>query len=465
MIDRPAWRARAAGALLGALVLGPWSVSRAERDQRPSLLLGGTAPPVSPDVALDPRLPTGASIPSAARPTSLSSVACGWLEPVCVHHDARVSPELARTYLVAFEQARARLVHALGLPAPLADMGLGSTPGLDLYLSESSPLDVSISPDPAIASDDRRSAFCVARPAAREIERQVTLCVGEAVLLGLDAAETPFIRRGIATYWWGLVGMPSARDLDAVDFAQANPQLCATARDRASPDASAGAALFFDYLDARLGAGQRGMLPAALLQISRAATAPGRLRFDNEPDVFDVLYRAFAASSETFEDFMLGFAVERAFVGSRDPGQRHPELAWLGDAGRVRFDWVLEASSLPRRVAPRRPLEPMGAAYIWLDLDRVTLNKQLAFRAEWETPGVFRWSLVSVDARGQPLRRFDLPLVKSASSAERMVGDVDGAVGVLIVGTNLGGIDLAHPFDPDHEPFEAHGFTVYVTEL
>jgi hypothetical protein len=400
-----------------------------------------------------------------ARPTSSSSVACGWREPVCVHHDARVSPALARAYLAAFEQARARLVHALGLPAPLADMGLGSTPGLDLYLLADASLDVSVAPDPPVASDDRRSAFCVARPAARELERQATLCVAEAVLLGLDAAETPFIRRGIATYWWSLVGMPSARDFDAVDFAQANPQLCLASRERGTPDASAGAALFFDYLDARLGTGQRGLLPAALLQISRGATPPGRLRFDNEPDVFDVLYRAFATSSQGFADFMLGFAVERAFVGSRDPGQRHAQLGWLGDAGRVRFDWVLQASSLPRRVAPRRPLEPMGAAYLWLDLDRVTLGKQLAFRAEWETPGVFRWSLVSVDARGQPLRRFDLPLVKSAHSAERTLDDVDGAVGVLIVGINLGGIDLAHPFDPDHEPFEAHGFTVYVTEL
>jgi hypothetical protein len=465
MIDRPAWGARAAGALLGALALGPWSASRADGDPRPSLLLGGTAPSVSAPTALDPRLPSGALIPSSARPSSSSLVVCGWREPVCVHHDHRVSPELARAYLAALEQARARLVHGLGLPPPLADMGLGSTPGLDLYLLEPASADVSVAPDPAVASDDRRSAFCVARPAAREMERQATLCVGEAVLLGLDAAETPFIRRGIATYWWSLVGMPTARDVDAADFAQANPQLCLAARDRASPDASAGAALFFDFLDARLGAGQPGLLPAALLQISRAATPPGRLRFDNEPDVFDVLYRAFAASRESFEDFMLGFAVERAFLGSRDPGERHPELGWLGDAGRVRFDWVLPASSLPRRVAPRRPLEPMGAAYLWLDLDRITLDAQLAFRAEWETPAVFRWSLVSVDARGQPLRRFDLPLVESASSAERLLGDVDGAVGVLIVGVNLGGIDLAHPFDPDHEPFEAHGFTVYLTEL
>jgi hypothetical protein len=33
------------------------------------------------------------------------------------------------------------------------------------------------------------------------------------------------------------------------------------------------------------------------------------------------------------------------------------------------------------------------------------------------------------------------------------------------VGTNLGGVDLAHPFDPDFEPFEPHGFTVYLAEL
>ena len=210
---------------------------------------------------------------------------------------------------------------------------------------------------------------------------------------------------------------------------------------------------------------QPGLLPVALAQLARVDTPPGQLRWQNEPDLVDVLRRAFDRSSLGFGDFMLGFAVERAFLGTRDNGSHHPELAGLGDAGRVRFDWVLAASSLPRRVAPRRPLEAFGCAYSWLDLDRITLGKTLAFRAEWEAPAAIRWALVAVDARGEVLRRFDLPYVQNATSAERTLDDLDGAVGVLIAGINLGGIDLAHPFDPDHEPSEPHGFTLYVTEL
>jgi hypothetical protein len=311
--------------------------------------------------------------------------------------------------------------------------------------------------------DDRTSGFCRARPSRGEARRQALTCVASAILLGLDAAETPFVRQAIASHVWHSYGAPSPLDLNAVDTLQANPQLGLAARD-VSPVGS-GAALLFDYLDTRFGAGAVGLLGPALVQLSRGITAPGAVRWNNEPDVFDVLRAALLGSDERLEDALLDFAVERAFLGARDDGGHTPQLAWLGNAGRVRFDWVLTASSLPRRVAPRRPLEPLGAAYTWLTLDRITLGKALAFRAEWEPPATFRWALLTLTEDGRVLRRFDLPYVQNASSSERSIVEYDGAKSVLIVGTNLGGIDLSHPFDPDHEPFEPHGFTLYVTEL
>jgi hypothetical protein len=443
------------------------STARAERLQhslpQPSLLLGGGAASAPTSVALDPSLPSGARVPVEARPGALLAVACGLHEPVCVHHDGRVSAALAQAYVRAMAQAWRHLVRALGLPAPLPDMALGPSPGLDLYLSAAEPLDVRVLPDAALGDETRRSAFCRARPSRGELQRQATLCVAEALLLGVDAGETPFLRRAIAAYLWSLVGAPTGRDLAAVDTLQANPQLSIAGREATRE--SDGALLFFEYIDARLGAAEPGSLPVALAQLSRSATPSGLPRYANEPDLIDVLRRAFSESSSGFEDFMLGFAVERAFVGARDDGRHHPTLAWLGDAGRVRFDWVLPASSLPRRVAPRRPLEALGCAYSWLELDRITLGKVLAFRAEWEAPASFRWALLTIDAGGRVLGRFDLPYVQNATSAERTLEDYDGALGVLIVGINLGGIDLAHPFDPDHEPSEPHGFTLYLTEL
>ena len=43
--------------------------------------------------------------------------------------------------------------------------------------------------------------------------------------------------------------------------------------------------------------------------------------------------------------------------------------------------------------------------------------------------------------------------------------NLDEARAVLIVGTNLEGIDLSHPFDPDVAPFEPHTATVYLVRL
>jgi hypothetical protein len=463
MFVRPIWRARAAAIATVALLFGAPSTSLAERDERPSLLLGGEAASAPASVAIDPRLPSGARVESGLRPASLPSLVCGLREPHCVHFDSHVSATLAHTYVRALEQASFDLVQGLGLPAPVRDVGRGPTPGLDLYLDSSALLDVRVVADTTGIDGARRSAFCRARPSRAEARRQALGCVGEALLLGVNAAETPFLRRALAEYLTGLIAPPTGRGLDAFDTAQANPQLSVAGRDAALE--SAGGALLFAAIDRRLGSAPSGLLPVALAQLARVDTPPGQLRWRNEPDLIDVLRRAFDRSSLAFEDFMLGFAVERAFLGTRDNGRHHPELAWLGDAGRVRFDWVLAASSLPRRVAPRRPLEAFGCAYTWLDLDRITLGKTLAFRAEWESPAAMRWALVAVDARGEVLRRFDLPYVQNATSAERTLDDLDGAVGVLIAGINLGGIDLAHPFDPDHEPSEPHGFTLYLTEL
>ena len=72
---------------------------------------------------------------------------------------------------------------------PLPDVGLGPTPGLDLYLDDGAALDVEVQPDPGTALDDRRSGFCRARPSRAELARQAVTCVGEAALLGVDAAE------------------------------------------------------------------------------------------------------------------------------------------------------------------------------------------------------------------------------------------------------------------------------------
>jgi hypothetical protein len=429
---------------------------------RPGVLLGGGDAPAKVDPTLDPLLPTGARMQEQPRPPKPALSYCGLREPVCVHAANGVSSELAQRYLDALEDARARFVGALGLPPPLND-AWGPTPGLDLYLLPDAPSAFVVVADARWLATDRTSGHCRARPVPDELRRQASLCVAEAILLGLDAAETPHLRRAIAAYLWNATGGTSNADWLAIDDWQSNPQLALAGREVA-PD-SAGAALFLRYLDRRLGANRLGNLPAALVQMSRTDTPAGHSQWNNEPDSIDVLRRAFADSPESFEDFLLNFAVARAFLGSRDNGHNDPILLWLGDAGRVRFDWNIKASSLPRNLAPRRAIEPFGSTYLWLELDRVTPGATLAFQANWEAPAVFRWTLVAVDALGNALKRYDLPYVQQATSAERTLVDHEGAAAYLIVGTSVAGVDLAHPFDPDHEPFEPHGYTVYLTEI
>lgn len=463
--------------LLAALsVAAPQLLAQVET---PSLLLGGGEASAKADPTLDPGLPTGSRVLIAQRPRGLAVSSCSSREPVCVHAERRLSSKLVDGYLQALEEARALLVGALGLPAPLADV-LGPSPGLDLYLATPDARtrdELQVLGDAPLPGSDRSAAFCRARPRREELRRQSMLCVAEALLLGLDAAETPFLRRAIAAYLWQTAGGRANADWLAIDRFQANPQLSFLGRERTRE--SEGAALFFHFLDRRLGSGRRGVLPAALVQMSRRVTASGpqpdagaastaqwpRGQWNNEPDSLDVLRRAFVERTQTFDDFLLDFAVWRAFLGSRDAGTNAPELLWLGDAGRVRFEWSLKASSLPRRVAPLRPIEPLGSTYLWLEMDRVTLGKTLAFQAEWELPAALRWTVVAIDASGRAVQRYDLPYVQNATSAERTIENQQDAAAFLIVGTSVGGVDLAHPIDPDHEPLEPHGFTVYLAEI
>jgi hypothetical protein len=41
---------------------------------------------------------------------------------------------------------------------------------------------------------------------------------------------------------------------------------------------------------------------------------------------------------------------------------------------------------------------------------------------------------------------------------------LDDAAAVLIVGVNVGDLNPTYAFDPDFEPFEPHGYTVYLAK-
>ncbi len=459
--ELPISKTFAAGAL-GVTLLSAVTASAAMPRREPPLILGGARPPTPKQILRDPRLPTGAAISSEPRPAAPLPV-CSALRPLCVHGLGNDDAG-ARSALSALEAAYDRLVSALGLPAPRPDRGAGGSDALDVYITTAlSELEVVVEPpDGAVFSE--ASAFCRLPVAAGAVlARWASLCVGEAIAAGLDASETPHLRRAFATWLWWATGEPTSLDLEAIDAIQANPQ--APIGDRERSPLSEGAALFFEYLESVRSASAPGQLSAALFSASVSNGRGLGLDYVNDPDLFDVLRHSLDEEPDRFAALMIDFSVARAFVGSRDDGLHLPLLGWAGSFGRVRYDWSIPFSSLPRRVLVSPPIDSSGSVLLYLDLDEVGFGAALGFHAEWERPVNFQWQLVKVAPDGSELGRIDVPFQQRAHEADARISNLEGASAILVVGTNLEGIDLSHPFDPDVAPFEPHGATVYLVRM
>src|SRR5262249_13306624 len=149
---------------------------------------------------------------------------------------------------------------------PRDDGGRGGSPGLDLYI-ESGMAPLSVHGEPVIgAARDTAAAFCVVGADEAAIARTATLCLGEAVALGLDASETPFARRALATNLWLRTGLPTSADAQAIDDAQAAPERASAARDDSR--FAEGGALLFEYLDAAKGKGLSDQAPLVTYALS-----------------------------------------------------------------------------------------------------------------------------------------------------------------------------------------------------
>ena len=79
------------------------------------------------------------------------------------------------------------------------------------------------------------------------------------------------------------------------------------------------------------------------------------------------------------------------------------------------------------------------------------------FRASCETPVSYVWSVTRLGAGDAALSTVPITFQERNPDASGRVLPVEGLEALLVVGTNLGGVALTHPFDPDHEPHEAHG--------
>ncbi len=449
-----------AGALLSS------SEARGQNAQREApLLLGGPLERDESAAPIDAALPKGAIRWHQSRPVSPDEARrCSHKRPVCVHGGP---PELRAQSLLALETAYDRVVYGARLPAPQPDDGAGGGDELDWYLAagrasadtpwaDTAPPDagqpeVLVTPLPS-RGFDRAAAYCVGQGA--DLERAATLCVGEASAAARAPALGPAQRRAYASHLGWTVRVPTAEDEEAIFRTQHAPERGVLGR--RLDELSSGDGLFFEYLD-RLGELRApAVTSTSALSLAATRTDAGSLRWHAEPDIADVVRSTFSYQRERVARFWDEFASARFLVAR--PGSW---LSWPGDSASVRRAWTIKSSSLPRNLVLPRPLSPTGSAYVVVEMDHA--RSLVAFRATCEGPVAWVWSALRFDAQGHELARVHIPFQERKSVTEQRISQLDDTRLLVLVGTNLGGVDLAHPFDPDHEPSEPHGCTVYLT--
>ncbi|MGE0326398.1 MAG: hypothetical protein AB7S68_28980 [Polyangiaceae bacterium] len=450
----------------GIMGLGKPVIADEQPGRVPGALFGGRIgpPPPKAPVQWDPWLPTGRPRIEAPRP-ALAGRSCSSRRPVCVHYLPGSDPRGVSAALDALVGAWERLVDVQELPTPLGDQALGGDPRADWYLQGDARLEV-LADAPTYGMRDQASGYCQSPlPRGAERDRWAVQCLTELSALRLDASESAFTRRAVSTQVWWTIGYPTDMDASAIDDAQRNPQL-ALGGSELSESAEGGSALLFEFLDEKYGASRWGTLGLSLYALGASLTAGDGWLYDNEPDIFDVIRHTFDEDPVELANALADFELARARLGDRDDGRGLPEMAWVGSFGRVRFDWALRYSELPKFVAPWRAVEPTGAVFVFLELDKLPEAPELGLRANWEAPVSFKWNVAILDSSGKLRKQVAIKYEPRATQTERtLVLDAKQGEALVITGVNQGGIDLNHPFDPDVSPFEPHDYSLYLVDM
>jgi hypothetical protein len=395
------------------------------------------------------------------RPASRGARACSRRRAVCVHGGQGTGPAAARRALASAERALDGLI-ALRLPTPLPDFAAGGGPELDVYLEPGRARAEAIA-DLGHVDDrwDLAPAFVLAPPPAAGgcVEgAQLAEAVAAAGLLGLDAGVEPMMRDAVAGHLGALVAPCGVEESQAIDDLQRAPE-----RGLHLDTDTRGGRLFLAWLEQRHGSGRPGELAAALVAAAPQQTPAGSAWFRNEPDVVDILQEnARAGGSPPFGELLRDFGVARAFVGSRSDDAHLVDVARFGDLGRVRFEWSVPWSTLPRRLAPARPVQPTGASYVWVDLAGAPAGASLTIVAAWEPPVAFRWAVVKVGLEGDEVGRLEPPTQLGATSIQQSIVQIGGLAGLVVVGINEGGSSAIDHHDPDDGPFLGRSYTVTI---
>jgi len=289
--------------------------------------------------------------------------------------------------------------------------------------------------------------------------------VAEAAIIAQNPTTASWLRAGL--------GAQVAVELGVAPEVQAGlrqageqPQIGILTGSQAVQDWQSGAAeavplfrsaRFFKYLSQRSAAppGHAGYLA---LTLGGSTTAAGASRYEAEPDVMDVLSATVGDESGALARFLDDYA-RYSFVDITQ--------AWGGtpDAARGLEEWVVDGATLPRNLALPRPIEPSGSAFVKLKLTLAQRKQTIAVQARCEAPVSYVWSVMRWGNQGEQLTTLPIGYLERGTDYEARVEAMEGVAELVVVGTNLGGVDMAHPFDPDHGPHESHACQVYLSVL
>ncbi len=341
--------------------------------------------------------------------------------------------------LGAADRAWDTLVGTLGAPAP--DGGLDRIWQVDLVDSvEGGGLALLAARDP-VARFDRAASFAVVD---REMPSgcALDLALARAVARGSLWRAAPATDEGTARAEvdaLARLATPCAVTGEDRRAFQGHPERTIVDADLTGFDR--GASLFFGWLDASFGS-EPGRLLVGLWALAPTMTPGGASRWVGTPTGFDVLRISLANAlwqGSKLDDVFVKFSVVRA---SADPPAR---LAW-------HVPWPATA----RRLASPDPVSPTGASYVLVDREGGAGESKLRLEAEWEDYGRMRWVAVKLDAAGRASAVLPIQSIDRATHASMTIDALDGVARVLIVGTNVGSTE--HPFDPDQNEWEPHGW-------
>jgi hypothetical protein len=372
---------------------------------------------------------------------------CDARAPVCVHAPSTIPVELVARARVAVADAWNMTVETMRIPRPLLDGARGGDPRLDVYLASSLPDGIAIGRDPIdrIVDRDAASGFvfldeAIVRRGGCTLAFTAARAIVRASALGVDVAETENMVDGLARRF---------ADVAAPCPTLVDPTIAAV---QSKPWQSLGASpvgyqLLARTLDRQFGQGLGAIVPAVLSMATnhRGVIVPdaddelGPVHFHNATTVLDVLSLTLVDAGTTLEEVFLELASARA-LNPIPPA----------------YEWVVRASSLPRRFAIRRAIEPMGMTFVKIDLDVPPKSDGIELDVAWDSGAKFVWKVLKVDAAGKKFGEVPVPPLETTRKITIDVRRLEGARSLVLCGVNVG--DPIRPFHPDEPLSPGHAY-------